>query len=705
MSLLLLLLALIVKSSFGFHYSRSHLISKVNMQRSDCLETADFFKPTILDISSRESLLAQFTNYATTLTLPFPLQRDSVPNRFERLKFTRTVKLFDYNVRESFDTLVTAVEKLTNSLDNNILRYMGNDGAGKSYNLAALTVYLRECKKHNLGVNKDIVYIPSCYLLFSGSMQLNMALYLSEVFPADKTILLAMKEWDQLVKYIHMKPKRSIIFIFDAWNDVCGDKLIDNYYNKKRCLYASLLHDISDTQLRIEGIDTWVDSFEFNRDALTHPADDPLTHPPGVVYTTLYGGLSDTEWATYKTHSVFISSLSAEEETMLRDFTGDLPLHLAQIEGYEGDLTKRIHTFHMKVGRSIESQLKRSAVNFYTTNAVDKDKFITQMMHALIESPLPQSIDDTLYDHRYFYSDCNNTLRPTSGFVRNTMIRLLHNSYKDDYYHHLNSTWLDKALSSTNASVRRFALKHYALAAIINNPSAYLEGVPSDLTGVNIKYFHATGADDVYPRVLVPVRYAGVTLFLPDGGYIPHVDFVAKYVTGGQVDSPVIVYAIKLILEGFEGYNYTTQFFTTSTTTTNAATPSTATTATPSNSAKASTAATATGTNATTGTSVANTVATTTATANDGKGCDAYRYLLAEEIERVSYKMTWITPKPATHPTAVPYNYTTYNPCSVQTDLPVVRGPEYGVVYSSVVRYIDTENELVRGNYTINCCY
>ena len=86
------------------------------------------------------------------------------------------------------------------------IRYVGNRGAGRSHNLAALTNYLRLRKIKKLDFNLDVVYISSCEILLQMNAVLVMRQSLIDAFPADKEHLLKCITWKNLVTFVHNKP-------------------------------------------------------------------------------------------------------------------------------------------------------------------------------------------------------------------------------------------------------------------------------------------------------------------------------------------------------------------------------------------------------------------------------------------------------------------------------------------------------------------
>ena len=529
--------------------------------------------PSILNVSTSTSLLEQFSDISSTLTLPF-LSGLTPTHRFEVREFEGSTHYhFDYNVRESFSLLLTEVQALVSQWRNKAIRYVGNVGAGKSHNLAALVTYLRKS-----GFNKTVVYVSSCPLFFEISDLPALQEVLIDAFPEDTALLKSMTTTDPFVAYIHQKPKQSILFIFDDWNYVCAEPKLSAFDNKMRDSFRDLLLLLSIYQYRIEGISGFTE-------LLTSTSTADL-NPIATRYVYLHGGLTDREWAARKARSAFISGLSAEEEARLRDYTGGVPLYLTAIESYEGDLSERMETFKSKEGIYIVSNLKRSS-NDYA--AVDERRFTRQMKDA-VTGVATECIRESLYDHRYFYRDSNDMLRPVSGFVREAMREILRDFATKAYYRQLDQPWIDKAMSIGNDAVKEFAFKTYAVYAVTRDPSRYFESVPDDIAECTVKYF-----DGDYPNLAYMSRDndRGLTLFRPtQSSTLRYVDAVARYVPEQGSEAGVTIYPIFATLQSFTAHKQAAKFF------------------------------------------------------KDAKGqaCDALRYIHPDEAGKARFVMTWLGP-------------------------------------------------------------
>ena len=192
-------------------------------------------------------MLEQFSNVSSTLTLPF-LSGLTPTDRFKVREFDGSTQYhFDYNVRESFSLLLTEVQTLVSQWRDRAIRYVGNVGAGKSHNLAALVVYLRKS-----GFDKTVVYVSSCSLFFKVAGRPALKEVLIDAFPEDTKLLKSKTTTDQFIAYIDQKPEKSILFIFDDWNYVCAEPKLSDFDNKERDSFRDLLLLLSMYQYRID---------------------------------------------------------------------------------------------------------------------------------------------------------------------------------------------------------------------------------------------------------------------------------------------------------------------------------------------------------------------------------------------------------------------------------------------------------------------
>ena len=141
--------------------------------------------------------------------------------------------------------------------------------------------------------------------------------------------------------------------------------------------------------------------------------------------------ITDEEWETWKKKSDFYQKACASEsaEALVRDLTGLIPLYLNAMEDLKGDLSERLVRLKTTVGAKISSDLAMSSQLLCHTG-YSRRTFIRQMAYALMEAP--QSIDERVYDHRYFYYD-GSVLRPVNGLVRAVMRDYLDSEMSEDF--------------------------------------------------------------------------------------------------------------------------------------------------------------------------------------------------------------------------------------------------------------------------------
>ena len=473
--------------------------------------------PSILNISSFAALLDQFSDVSTTLILPFRLALLST-NRF-KIRYTEESNhfYFDYYVRESFCILLEEVRALVNQEKDKTIRYVGAEGAGKSHNLAALVVFLRECKLRNLGFSKDVVFIPTCQNSFYQSPIKLVVEALIYTFPDSMAHLKTMNTWSDIQSFIKNKPKCSILFIFDDWQ-----------FNADLSLVA------------------------YDHYKIEASAGIRNRNPPLIRSCYLHASLTDSEWAVRKARSRFISGLSREDEAKLWDYTGGVPLYLSAMESCEGRLRQRMAHFSRELGVNIVTNLENSSRDYAAVNERD---FMRQMRNAVTGEA--DCSEDTLYNHRYFYRDSEFILRPVSGFVREAMREILRDFATKAYYRQLDKSWIDKAISIGNEAVKDFAFKTYAVYAVTCNPSRYFEGVPHDIAECTVKYF-----DGDYPSLTELGGDRGLTLFRPtQSSTLRYVNAVARYVPEQGSEAGVTIYSICATLQSFTAHKQAIKFF------------------------------------------------------------------------------------------------------------------------------------------------
>jgi hypothetical protein len=306
--------------------------------------------------------------YSEPIELPTP--SEIMPERFSIFKKEQSNEsLFKYLVRKSFRILVDKVLSLFTGerITTPVLRYIGNVGAGKSHNLAALVDYLRVLKRISGSQFKlSIVYVSSCSLLFEDPIE-NLQLVLSETFPKDSTKITSCEDWKKLVQYVKEKSKWSIIFIFDNWNYVNPEMKLIPAEQSRRLEYQEMLGALSSKQYRIEAISAGSESLTSGSTA--------ISKPPNTAFLNLYGGLNATEWSAWKGTSSLFHGMSAEDDAMVTDFTGLVPLYLRQLEDIsDGDLSSRICRVERVSGSFITNSLRESS-KLFQNDEIDREQF------------------------------------------------------------------------------------------------------------------------------------------------------------------------------------------------------------------------------------------------------------------------------------------------------------------------------------------
>ena len=187
---------------------------------------------------------------------------------------------------------------------------------------------------------------------------------------------------------------------------------------------------------------------------------------------------------------------------------------------------------------------------------MDERKFTRQMKDA-VTGVATGCIRESLYDHRYFYRDSNDMLRPVSGFVREAMREIMRDFVTKAYYRQLDQPWIDKAMTIGDDAVKEFAFKTYAVYAVTRDPSRYFEGVPYDIAECTVKYF-----DGAYPNLAYMSRDRGLTLFRPtQSSTLRYVDAVARYVPEQGSEAGVTIYPIYATLQSFTAHKQAAKFF------------------------------------------------------------------------------------------------------------------------------------------------
>jgi hypothetical protein len=202
----------------------------------------------------------RFGDVSKVINLPVP--SEIMSTRFQIEVGSNGERYFKYRVRESFRALVTKVFDFAGRDETSVstLRYVGNIGAGKSHNLAALVDYLRSHRKDpSSGFVLDTVYISSCRLLFVDDVD-NLKLVLCEAFPAEVDEISACKDWIGIKNYVKNKPKKSIIFIYDDWNYVEPELKLIPEERAERLVFRRMLLQLATGQYCIQAISAGSDS-------------------------------------------------------------------------------------------------------------------------------------------------------------------------------------------------------------------------------------------------------------------------------------------------------------------------------------------------------------------------------------------------------------------------------------------------------------
>ena len=490
-----------------------------------------------------------------SMTIPF--LSSMVPGRFKTYLYPNNDSLdcFQYNIRKSFSTLLNEVIKLIHRACRlGGLLYVGNVGAGKSHNLAALVFYLRTIPRGTLSKNIDVVYIPSCLQLFQADTR-NLRRALIETFPAEADQLRGLETWDGLVKFVEQQPRRSILFIFDDYNYVIGEAKLLSAEQGRRVEFRQKLDTLACDQYQIQAISA------FSESLMKLSSSDTA-----LAKVTLYGGLTDDEWRVWKQGQAFFKDLSDEDEEKLKDFTGLIPLYLKEIAGMDGDfdLESRIDNFFLGVGAgsTILSNLKRSSENFIQLLGDDKT-FYDQMSKAVCE--VQGLIDERYYDHRYFYcDDSDHTLKPVCGFVRKWMSRYLFQSTDASvtFKKTLKDNW-EALKNNPKPSVRGEAFECLALFKLLDNISAYFP----DVEEVQLHFFDGKfpGQSELTAFCgTVPVIGSGQNvkciahLYIPTDSQYPYVDAILRVLVSTEI---VHIYGIQITLQTCEQHKKSLKFF------------------------------------------------------------------------------------------------------------------------------------------------
>eukprot|EP01040_Poterioochromonas_malhamensis_P008250 gene8250-8924_t len=392
-----------------------------------------------------KGIISCFNNVEFILTFNFPSSTVPIPEPTFQLINGKKIL---YKVRYSFTCLLDFIEMhWNNSRFNSRLHYTGPAGTGKSYNLCALAFYLRKQFQWKQS-SRRVFYIPGCKQFFSDKMW-NLKVAFSDCFPDED--FSGYRKSKQFIDRMRECEPRSVIFLIDDYDWVLNEPSDPQSIQESRYKELELLEELTSMQLRLVVVagdcPMWYKS-RSHRPNKTSVLED---HPT----------MTSDEWNFWRVNIPSFNRLSPDDERLLRDFSGDIPLYLYYIYQIMLDhpqwsletILNHFEGYHYDKGyirRSLELSTSRFLKNF------GPDEFFETMMVAVRESSVYGRYD--CFDRRYFHYSWNSStnrtvLRPVNGYIRKILVPILLKKDKDGIMKSIDEDWVEKALTTKQQNV------------------------------------------------------------------------------------------------------------------------------------------------------------------------------------------------------------------------------------------------------------
>lgn len=489
-----------------------------------------------------ERIASSFKNIELMLTFNYPSSTDPISPRLQ-VKGGKII----YKVRESFSRLVEFVEKKWNGDRlTPFLHYIGPAGIGKSYNLCALAFYLRK-QFHLKQSSRRVFYIPGCKQFFS-DQKFNLKAAFSDCFPDED-----FSEYKEISQFKKCEP-RSVIFILDDYNWVLTEPSDTKEERKRRNTALELLTSLSSGQLKLLATSEYSSMWYKSR---SHQPDKPSILEE-------ISSLSLNEWKIWKASVPVFSRLSKDDEDMLQEFSGNIPLYLYYIERIMLDYPQWSmenvlnHFEGLDYEEGYIKQTFRKSTKAFLKNSETKDEFLESMMAATNETSV-DSLSDC-FDHRFFYYTRKNgsssiILKAVNGYIRRILVQLLQKHDKEAFLKSVDENWVRKGLNNENSSIREFCFETYCLSKMIREkklPSFVKGYIPdTDFTKCEFSHEQFDGAPDL-------LNQKGAVLYSPKSSYYPYIDCILRIV---DKKKNVHIFAIQITIQQIVKHKRSLEFF------------------------------------------------------------------------------------------------------------------------------------------------
>lgn len=447
-----------------------------------------------LDELEGQSPLEHMCDVTTTLNLPF-----GAPTELATVRLHLEHSHLAYRPRQDLATLVNHYQNIPQNL--NILHIFGNVGGGKSYRLAALSVYLRYLRRQDSS-SRRVVYVSSSERLCN-DLHRWMRRVLLLAFADDSALMLeigACESWDQLIAFVQLQKSKSIVFIIDQWNKI-----------EERQDIKEKLVNLVDQQMLIRAISAGAPG------ATAMPSTvQSRGGADTAVDVTLFGGLSDVEWKEWLTAGEF-SGWTPEHIDRFEELTGRIPLYIWEcISSIGSSAAEKMNKFEQEMGSKAYGHLF-----VYSQRNVQNDDMSTyfKMMSAAVGGT-PCEVVPGLYDQRYFYKS-DNFLVAVSHLARRIMTEILFDKSRELYFEQLSPSWIQDAMKSDNPVTRGFAFEQYAIASIFRNPDKFTDGKVTRIDEIAFFFGDAPSS----------LNASQSTLYIPKRFNLQHVDVVIRHRT------------------------------------------------------------------------------------------------------------------------------------------------------------------------------
>ena len=517
---------------------------------SDCESFDDLIRKKILEKMGAKSLIEVLCEPSPSF-IPLPTSAAFLPaNRRFMVSEVGSlhIPLFRWFGRSKLEELIKEVNKRISNLEAGLLM-TGNIGAGKSHLLAAYAIYL-----HCLRILKVEKAYRVVYLASSSSVSDQITSYvlnaLRLTFPEEDFSTCPvddMQAHSWIDNFLSSQSKRSIVFIYDDWNgfeDFLTGKKQDEYINA----VARWLRGIAVGQFRIEVAHT---------DSLVNPFSSRCE----LAEYSLFGGISEAEWAQWKSsdHFPLFKSMSAEDEDDLKYYTGLIPLILTRLNQYEvSTLNDAYERFEMDDSVGVGGAWIRGALSEYSNQMIQKNgysRYYKNMAYAI--SGQQNGYSYKQYDHRFFYLD-GLVLKPIGGYVVYAITDVLGKldalQKQVEFQKQFNIDWLRSAYNLGNPSLKGFAFKQYCIRLLIQN-----------LGGSNFRVVRFT--EDFPQEDQLNDDEVGVTLYWPLQWNVRYIDVVWRIVSKrkfhGVERVTVTIVAGQITLERPTDHSASLNFYTT----------------------------------------------------------------------------------------------------------------------------------------------